>query len=94
MTERRRRHFLVAGRVQGVGFRYFTRATACELGLGGFVRNRPDGLVEIEVEGEVVAMGEFEKAVRKGPPGARVETFTTEPRPLAASSPREFTIAV
>ena len=67
------RHFLVSGRVQGVGFRYFTQAAASREGLHGWVRNRPDGRVEINAEGDAEAMARFERALRHGPPGARVD---------------------
>jgi acylphosphatase len=68
------RHFLVAGRVQGVGFRFFAEDAANREGLHGFARNLPDGRVEVEVEGSPDAVERFERAIRRGPPGARVET--------------------
>lgn len=67
------RHFLISGRVQGVGFRYFTQAAASREGLHGWVRNVPDGSVEVEAEGEADAIERFERALRHGPPGARVD---------------------
>jgi acylphosphatase len=67
------RRLLVTGRVQGVGFRFFTEAAARREGLHGWVRNLPDGRVEISAEGEVEALERFERSVRHGPPGARVE---------------------
>ena len=66
------RRYLISGRVQGVGFRYFTEAAAAREGLHGWVRNLPDGRVEIDVEGEAEAIERFERNVRHGPPGARV----------------------
>ncbi|MDD5492398.1 MAG: acylphosphatase [bacterium] len=45
-------HIIVKGMVQGVGFRYFTRRLADSLGLSGYVKNLPDGNVEIEAEGD------------------------------------------
>jgi acylphosphatase len=66
------RRYLISGRVQGVGFRFFARATAAREGLHGWVRNLPDGRVEIEAEGEAEALERFERAIRQGPPGARV----------------------
>jgi acylphosphatase len=63
----------VSGRVQGVGFRWFTRQAARELGgLAGRVRNLPDGRVEIEVAGESDRLEAFRARLRQGPPGARV----------------------
>ena len=48
----KRHHLIVEGRVQGVGFRYFTQKLAQQFGLVGWVRNLPDGTVEVEAEGE------------------------------------------
>jgi acylphosphatase len=67
------RRYLVRGRVQGVGFRYFTRAAALRAGVGGWVRNNPDGTVEITAAGEEDAVARLEQAIRRGPPGARVD---------------------
>jgi acylphosphatase len=66
------KRFLVSGRVQGVGFRYFTQAAADRDGLTGWVRNLPDGRVEVFAEGDAEALTRFERAVRAGPSGARV----------------------
>jgi acylphosphatase len=66
------RHYLVTGRVQGVGFRYFARTEALREGLHGWVRNATAG-VEITAEGDREALDRFERAVRRGPPLARVE---------------------
>ena len=62
------------GRVQGVGFRFFVSERAGAEGLAGWARNRPDGAVEIEVEGDRAAVDRFERLVRQGPAGARVES--------------------
>src|SRR5439155_8803220 len=67
------RRYLVSGRVQGVGFRFFAEAAALREGLHGWVRNLPDGRVEISAEGDAEALERFERHVRHGPPGARVE---------------------
>ncbi len=69
---------LIRGRVQGVGFRYFVVHEARALGLGGEVRNRSDGTVEITAEGEVSALRELVEIVRRGPPGARVADVEEE----------------
>ena len=66
------RRYLIGGRVQGVGFRFFAQAVAAREGLHGFVRNLPDGRVEISAEGEADAMERFERHMRHGPSGARV----------------------
>jgi acylphosphatase len=59
--------------VQGVGFRWFTEAAAARDGIHGSVRNLPDGSVEALAEGDADAMERFERAIRQGPPGARVD---------------------
>jgi acylphosphatase len=60
-------HIWVRGVVQGVGFRYFTIRLARELGVTGWVRNTPDGGVEIVAEGEEWKLKEFAKSVKIGP---------------------------
>jgi len=70
---RLRRRYVIIGRVQGVGFRYFTRGAALREGVYGWVRNVPDGNVEIEAEGEAEAMERFEHRIRQGPSGARID---------------------
>ena len=67
------RRYLISGRVQGVGFRVFAWTTALREGLHGWVRNLPDGRVEISAEGEAEALERFERHVRHGPPGAKVD---------------------
>jgi acylphosphatase len=67
------RRYIISGRVQGVGFRYFAEAAAAREGLHGWVRNLPDGRVEIAAEGDADALERFERHVRHGPPGARVD---------------------
>jgi acylphosphatase len=67
------RRFLISGRVQGVGFRFFAAAAARREGVHGWVRKLPDGRVEAAAEGESEAVERFERAVRQGPRGARVE---------------------
>jgi acylphosphatase len=72
------RRFLVRGRVQRVGFRYFAEEMARLEGINGFVRNLPDGRVEALAEGDAEAVLRFERAIRHGPAGARVEDVETE----------------
>jgi len=68
----RRIRFVVTGRVQGVGFRWFVRAEAGPLGLTGWVRNRGDGAVEGEVEGRDDAIEALMPCLEVGPPSAIV----------------------
>lgn len=67
------RGFLIHGRVQGVGFRWWTHRTAERLGVVGSVRNRRDGSVEVMARAEDGVLERFENELRKGPPSARVE---------------------
>lgn len=68
----------VYGLVQGVGFREFVRRHAQALGLRGWVRNLPDGSVELEAEGPRSALDELVRLVRQGPRLAWVERVETE----------------
>lgn len=66
-------HYLVKGRVQGVGFRWFVQREASEIGLKGWVRNTDDGCVEIVAAGEAEDLAELKGALRKGSRGSRVD---------------------
>lgn len=65
----------VAGRVQGVFFRDFTRTTAIALGVNGFVENLPDGRVHLVATGPDGPVGALLDAFREGPPASKVEGF-------------------
>jgi acylphosphatase len=67
------RRFVIRGRVQGVGFRWFVSDVAQREAVAGWVRNRPDGSVEAHVQGEADAVARFEQALRRGPRAARVD---------------------
>jgi acylphosphatase len=67
------RHYLIKGRVQGVGFRWYVHREAAALGLKGWVRNTDDGHVEVVAAGEQEALVELEAALRKGSRGSRVD---------------------
>ncbi len=75
---RRARRFVIGGRVQGVGFRYFAERSAARENVHGFVRNLVDGRVEVVAEGDVEALDRFERAIRVGPRGARVDDVDVE----------------
>lgn len=66
--------YLVSGRVQGVGYRYFVMRAADALGVNGFVRNLADGRVEVIGEGPEEVLAEFEQKLRQGPAFAAVDT--------------------
>ncbi len=76
-----RLHLTVTGRVQGVGYRWFVRQLAASLGLAGWVRNREDGSVEAEAEGEEEVLKRFVSQLRTGNPAARVDSIETRPAP-------------
>lgn len=67
-----RLHVLVRGRVQGVGFRWYVREVARDLGLAGWVRNQPDGTVEVAADGETRMIERLRDMLREGPNGATV----------------------
>jgi len=64
---------VISGQVQGVGFRWFTVDAATREGATGWVKNLPDGRVEVFVEGDLEAVTRVERALRRGPSRARVE---------------------
>jgi acylphosphatase len=72
------RRFVVSGRVQGVGFRFFAADAARREGLSGSVRNLDDGRVEAIADGESDSVVRFERALRQGPSRARVEYVQVE----------------
>jgi acylphosphatase len=75
------RRFIVSGRVQRIGFRWFVYDHAVHEGITGYARNLPDGRVEVMAEGESEAMLRFEMALRQGPPAARVVEVDVEELP-------------
>ena len=77
-----RRHFLIEGRVPGVGFRHSAVGKALSLSLTGWVRNLPNGAVEVQAQGEEDHVLEMEKWLRRGPSMARVTRCTVIERPL------------
>jgi acylphosphatase len=85
------RRFLISGRVQRVGFRYFAYERALQEGIGGYVRNLPDDRVEVVAEGEPEAMRRFEMAVRQGPPAARIDSVEVDDVP-ATGRPAIFNV--
>jgi acylphosphatase len=79
------RHYIIHGRVQGVFFRDSTRRKARELGVRGWVRNRPEGTVEVMAAGDEAALDALERWFRDGgPPAARVERVEREDVPEEA----------
>jgi acylphosphatase len=66
-------HFLIQGRVQGVGFRWYVHREASELDLRGWVRNTEDGEVEVVASGNEKDLAELRASLRRGPRGSRVD---------------------
>jgi len=85
-------HLEIRGRVQGVGFRWFVRETARALRLRGWVKNRPDGNVEVAAAGSDEDLQQLADALGRGPRGAVVESVEKLPAPDADSLPEPFTI--
>lgn len=79
--------YRVRGKVQGVGFRWWTRSRARSLGLAGTVRNSPDGSVEVRVRGPGDAVAELLRMLHRGPPGSRVDAVESlPPAPVSGDS--------
>lgn len=72
-----RQRVIVHGRVQAVGFRYYARAEAQRLGVAGWIRNRSDGAVEAEIEGDAPSVDAMLAWLDDGPPGADVTSIST-----------------
>ncbi len=71
-------HATVHGAVQGVAFRFYTKQRASELGLGGWVRNLPDGSVEVRALGDRSALEDLARWLYEGPPAACVDRVEIE----------------
>ncbi|RSL30509.1 acylphosphatase [Salibacterium salarium] len=61
-----KKHVILHGKVQGVGFRQFTQTEAKKLGVAGWVRNNSDGTVELKAEGEEETMNKFIETLKQG----------------------------
>lgn len=72
-NDKERMRLRITGHVQGVGFRWFVVAEGRRLGLPGWVRNNPDGSVELESEGPAAKLAALRSRAGKGPPAARVD---------------------
>ena len=83
---------VVTGRVQGVGFRWFVRQEARRLGVAGWVRNLPDGTVEIETAGDDAAVDRLMAHVRVGPDAADVNELVMSDAEPVGTVPYPFSI--
>lgn len=84
MASEARVRLVVSGRVQGVGFRYSAAEAAREIGIAGWVRNLPDGSVEIVAQGAAPALAQITAWARRGPRYASVDGVHVEDLPALA----------
>jgi acylphosphatase len=82
--------YVVRGRVQGVGYRWFVSRQATRLGIRGFARNLANGDVEVVAEGSVDALRDLETALRRGPTLARVDNVEKTDIPHGMAIPTSF----
>jgi acylphosphatase len=76
------RKYVISGRVQGVGFRYFAEHWAIQLGIRGYVKNCWDGNVEVYAIGDEVSLEEFKNHLAEGPRSARVTNVAESAEPV------------
>lgn len=79
----RAKHYLIRGRVQGVGYRYFVLEVAERLGVKGFVRNLHSGVVEVHAEADEVTLELFKQELERGPRMARVTEVVESDLPVS-----------
>ena len=77
------RHYLIRGRVQGVGYRYFAVESALRLGVRGYVRNLANGHVEVHAEAEPGVLATFRAELERGPTMSRVSEVVEEEIPVS-----------
>ncbi|MGH9259436.1 MAG: acylphosphatase [Acidimicrobiales bacterium] len=86
------RRWIVRGRVQGVGFRWFVWREAERLGLAGWAHNRPDGAVEVVAQGPEAALENLDRALARGPEAARVDGLDRLEVSPEMEVPKTFTV--
>lgn len=91
-TDDRAARWMLSGRVQGVGFRWFVQRHADRLGLRGHVTNLPDGRVEVVARGDASAIAELGQALNRGPMAARVESVDKSEIPHESVDDKAFKI--
>ena len=88
-----KKYIRLSGRVQGVGFRHFTRVNATELGIKGWVKNLPDGDVEAVLQGDEPSVQALIERLKQGPRMARVDDLSVdEENDALDESFREFSV--
>lgn len=73
-----KKHIFISGRVQGVGFRHFTKTSARSLGVKGWVKNLPDGRVEAVLQGDEKLVNQLIEKCKKGPRSAYVQQIEVD----------------
>jgi acylphosphatase len=86
------RRYVVTGRVQGVGYRNFVEHTANKIHVHGYVRNRPNGSVEVLAMGTPEQLQLMRRALERGPMAARVSGVGEEPSTIEPRYAEDFTI--
>ena len=86
------RRWVISGRVQGVGFRWFVRDQATRMGLRGWVQNRDGGEVEVVAAGTESGLTSLDEMLRKGPSGAHVSQVRTTEIPHQTVDTKSFEI--
>ncbi len=76
------KRYLISGRVQGVGFRFFAQEWADQLGVRGYVRNLHDGRVEVYAIADPVTLEEYKRRLSEGPRSARVTSVDESDEPV------------
>ena len=94
VEEQVRRRVRIEGRVQGVGFRWFTLSAARREGVVGWVKNLPDGSVLCEAQGATNGVESFLQTVGEGPPHARVDCVVVEDMELTPRPEAEFDVTL
>ncbi len=92
MTQTTSHRVFYSGRVQGVGFRYSVKQVAAGYEVVGWVRNLPDGRVELQVSGEMAEVDAFLHAVAKGQLATHIKQVDREPLPPPPESWTGFEI--
>lgn len=90
--ESKAKRYFVSGTVQGVGYRYFVQRTALWLGVSGYVRNLPDGRVEVYATGTPASLASLRQQLERGPEGASVDEVTEEDTALETGLVHLFSI--
>jgi acylphosphatase len=85
-------HAIITGEVQGIGYRWFVEKTGSSAGLSGWVRNLPDGSVEVEAEGDKTILDNFLETLKTGHAWARVDGIETNWAPVKSVKAGGFSI--